>query len=407
MSDVVHPSSVRAPGSGEVAGFAPDATALAAVDEAARAISSVLGIEEVLQLIVDRVRGLVDASYAALGIVGVDGRIERFITAGMDPQQRYAIGALPTGRGLLGLIIREARSYRIPSIAQHPDSSGFPPNHPPMTSFLGVPVMARGLSVGNLYLTDKVGAAEFSASDQRLVELFARHAGIAIDNARLHAQAGRLAVAEERDRIGRDLHDGIIQSLYAVGLSLEDVPDIMVESPDEAAARLDDAIESINLAIRDIRNFIYGLRPEAVDGTQVVAGLAALAEEVRHGGLVDVTAELDPAADPGLDRNGGSELLHLVREGLSNAVRHGHARLIAIELSASADRSRLVIADDGAGFDPARPPGGGHHGLANMRARAASIGGRIEIRSAPGAGTKVIVDLPRSRSITEDREHQR
>ena len=407
MPDVLQPSSIRGRAPAEVAGFAPDATALAAVDEAARAIASVLGIEEVLQVIVDRVRDLVSASYAALGIVGVDGRIERFITAGLDPHQRHAIGALPTGRGLLGLIIREARPYRIPSIAGHPDSSGFPPNHPPMTSFLGVPVLARGMSVGNLYLTDKRGASEFSPTDQRLVELFARHAGIAIDNARLHAQAGRLAVAEERDRIGRDLHDGIIQSLYAVGLSLEDVPDIMAESPDEAAALLDDAIESINLAIRDIRNFIYGLRPEAVDGTQVVAGIAALAEETRHGGLVDVTAELDPAADPGLDPNGGAELLHLVREALSNAVRHGHARLISIELRPTADGGTLVIADDGSGFDPTRDPGAGHHGLANMRARAASIGGRIEIRSAPGTGTKVIVELPRSKPTMEVRELRR
>jgi signal transduction histidine kinase len=181
----------------------------------------------------------------------------------------------------------------------------------------------------------------------------------------------------------------------------------MAESPDEAAARLDDAIESINLAIRDIRNFIYGLRPEAVDGTQVVAGIAAVAEEMRHGGLVDVTAELDPAADPGLHPNAGAELLHLVREGLSNAVRHGHARLISIELRPTAHGSTLVIADDGSGFDPTRDPGAGHHGLANMRARAAAIGGRIEIRSAPGTGTKVIVELPRSRPTAEVRKPRR
>jgi signal transduction histidine kinase len=388
-------------------GFLPDATALAAVDEAARAISSVLGIEEVLQLIVDRVRGLVDARYAALGIVGVDGRIERFITAGIDAETRRAIGPLPTGRGLLGLIIREGRSYRIPAIAGHPDSSGFPKNHPPMTSFLGVPVTANGVSVGNLYLTDKRGAAEFSVGDLRLVELFARHAGIAIDNARLHAQAGRLAVAEERDRIGRDLHDGIIQSLYAVGLSLEDLPELMDEAPGEAAARVDSAIESINLAIRDIRNFIYGLRPEAVDGTQVVAGLAALAEEVRHGGLVDVSAALDPAADPGLDEGAGGELLNLVREALSNAVRHGHARTIAIELAGDAAGSTLVVADDGVGFDPTRQVEAGHHGLANMRARAVAIGGRLEIRSIPGDGTRVIVALPRPTSTREDGEDRR
>ena len=407
MSDTLKPSTIRRDATIDSAGWVPDASALAAVDEAARAIAGVLGIDEVLQLIVDRVRDLVDARYAALGIVGMDGRIERFITAGMDPHVRLAIGALPSGRGLLGLIIREGRSYRIPTIAEHPDSYGFPPHHPPMSSFLGVPVTANGASVGNLYLTEKRGAAEFSVADQRLVELFARHAGIAIDNARLHAQAGRLAVAEERDRIGRDLHDGIIQSLYAVGLSLEDVPDLMAEAPAEATERVDVAIESINLAIRDIRNFIYGLRPESVDGNQVVAGLAALAEEVRHGGLVDVVAELDPEGDPGLDADSGAELLNLVREALSNAVRHGQARTISIELKPTGVGSTLVITDDGAGFDPARQVRAGHHGLANMRARASAVGGRFEIRSAPGEGTRVVVELPpHPASSTEDHEGQ-
>jgi signal transduction histidine kinase len=387
-------------GSGSSAPFLPDATALAAVDDAARAIAGILGVDDVLQVIVDRVRELVDARYAALGIVGIDGRIERFITAGIDPHGRAMIGAPPRGRGLLGLIIREGRSYRIPSIANHPDSSGFPPNHPPMTSFLGVPVTTRGISIGNLYLTDKNGAAEFSPTDERLVELFARHAAIAIDNARLHAQAGRLAIAEERDRIGRDLHDGIIQSLYAVALSLEDVPEMTGDEPDEAAARVDAAIESINLAIRDIRNFIYGLRPEAVDGTQVLAGLAALAEEVRHGGLVDVRTELDADADPGLDEASGAEILNLVREALSNAVRHGRAAQILLSLTLLDGIPRLEIADDGVGFDVSRDPGARHHGLANMRARAAAIGGRIDIRSTMGSGTRVIVELP----VTETNE---
>ncbi|MEO5939626.1 MAG: GAF domain-containing protein, partial [Candidatus Limnocylindrales bacterium] len=171
MSDVLDPLPTgwaRPEGSG---GFAPDATALAAVDAAARAISTVLAVEQVLQVIVERVRDLVSAQYAALGIVGVDGRIERFITAGMDAHTRLEIGSLPSGRGLLGLIMREGRSYRIPSIADHPDSSGFPPHHPPMTSFLGVPVVAHGVSVGNLYLTNKRGAEEFSVTDLRLVEL--------------------------------------------------------------------------------------------------------------------------------------------------------------------------------------------------------------------------------------------
>jgi signal transduction histidine kinase len=404
VTSLERPIAPRSQPRADAASFEPDATALAAVDDAAGAIASLSAVDDVLQLIVARVRTLVDASYAALGIVGIDGRIERVITEGIDPHNRALIGPPPHGRGLLGLIIREGRSYRIPSIADHPDSSGFPPNHPPMTSFLGVPVTARGVAIGNLYLTDKNGAREFSATDQRLVELFARHAGIAIDNARLHAQAGRLAIAEERDRIGRDLHDGIIQSLYAVALSLEDVPELMGESPAEANARVDGAIESINLAIRDIRNFIYGLRPEAVDGTQVLAGLAALAEEVRHGGLVDVETELQADADPGLDEAAGGEILNLVREALSNAVRHGRAAQILLSLTLLDGVPTLVVSDDGVGFDVSRDPGPGHHGLANMAARAAAVGGRFEIRSTPGSGSRVIVELPMPRRNEENEQ---
>ena len=372
-----------------------DAAALAGLNEAARAIAAVLDVNRVLQLIVDRVRDLVDARYAAIGIVGADGRIERFITSGISVEARAAIGDLPRGHGLLGLIIREGRTYRIPSIAKHPDSSGFPPNHPPMSSFLGVPVTAHGLPIGNLYLTEKQGAAEFSSADQAIVETFALHAGIAIDNARLHEAARRLAVADERDRIGRDLHDGIIQSLYAVSLSLEDVPDMMADAPDEAADRLDRAIESLNLSIRDIRNFIYGLRPEAVDGNEVLAGIAVLAHEVGDGGLVDVEISLDPTADPGLSPDDGVELLSLVREALSNAARHARARRIEVRLRPSEGASELIIADDGVGFDPAATMRGGHHGLMNMPVRAAAIGATFAIESTPGHGTRIMVRLPR------------
>ena len=387
MADV--PTSSR--GEGPDPNASPDATALAALDEAARAIAGVLGIEEVLQLIVDRVRDLVHARYAALGIVGAGGRIERFITSGIDPGTRRAIGDLPAGRGLLGLIIREGRSYRIRSIADHPDSSGFPAHHPPMTSFLGVPVTARGVSIGNLYLTDKRGSGEFSATDQSLVETFALHAGIAIDNARLLAQAGRLAVADDRDRIGRDLHDGIIQSLYAVSLSLEDVPELMREAPSDAARRIDGAIDQLHLAIRDIRNFISGLSPEAVDGREVLAGIAALAQDFRDGGLMDVVATLDPAANPALSRQEGVELLSLVREALSNAARHARAHRVDVALRLGPLGSYLEIADDGVGFDPRRAAASGHHGLANMRVRADSIGATLEIETQPGSGTRIRV----------------
>jgi signal transduction histidine kinase len=371
-----------------------DAAALKAVDEAARAIAGLLDVEEALQLIVERVRSLVGARYAALGIVGPDDQIQRFITSGMAPHERAAIGPLPRGRGLLGLIIRKARSYRIPNIAGHPDSSGFPPNHPPMTSFLGVPVTSQGRSVGNFYLTDKAGASEFTADDQRLVELFALHAGIAIDNARLHQQAADYAIVQERDRIGRDLHDGIIQSLYAVSLSLEDLPEMMLASPDEAEARVDAAIDSLQSSIRELRNFIYGLRPETFDGADVPAGIVALGEQFRYNTLVEIKIDVDPRAADDLPYEHGIELLQLVREALSNAARHARARHLDLTFQRQADGPTLVIADDGVGFDPSGHIAAGHHGLANMTDRAEAIGATMRVDSAEGKGTRIIVALP-------------
>jgi signal transduction histidine kinase len=371
-----------------------DAAALNAVDEAARAIAGLLDLDEALQLIVERVRALVGARYAALGIVGPDDRIQRFITSGMTSHEREAIGPLPQGRGLLGLIIHKALPYRIPNIAAHPDSSGFPANHPPMTSFLGVPVTSSGRSVGNFYLTDKAGASEFTADDQRLVELFALHAGIAIDNARLHQQAADYAIVQERDRIGRDLHDGIIQSLYAVSLSLEDVPELMTSSPGEAEGRVDGAIDSLQASIRELRNFIYGLRPETFDGADVPAGIVALGEQFRYNTLIEIDIDVDAEAGGSVSREHGAELLQIVRESLSNAARHARARHLAVTFTQGDDGPTLVVADDGAGFDVSGPIAAGHQGLANMRARAEAIGATMLVESANGEGTRIIVKLP-------------
>jgi signal transduction histidine kinase len=368
-----------------------------ALDEATRAIAELLDVDRVLQVIVDRVRDLVGAHYAALGIVRDDGTIERFITSGISDEVRAAIGPPPVGHGLLGLIIREGRSYRIPEIAAHPDSSGFPPNHPPMTSLLGVPVTVKGRAIGNLYLTDKVGAAEFSADDQELVESFALHAGIAIENARLHEQVQRLAVVEERDRIARDLHDGIIQGIYAVAVSLEDVPDLMKENPDEGVERVDRAIDALNLTIRDIRNFILGLRSEFLGGADLEAGLATLAQDFGLNTTIDVTLDIDPGREAARDLSMDDrvQLLQMTREALSNAARHGRASSATVSLSADARDVILAVADDGVGFDPGAVPTLGHLGLANMRDRATRLGGSAVVDSRPGAGTRIIVRLPR------------
>jgi signal transduction histidine kinase len=368
--------------------------ALDALDAAVRGISSVLDVEQVLQLIVDRVRELVTAQYAALGIVDESDQITQFITSGITADERRAIGDLPHGRGLLGLIIRENRSYRIPTIAAHPESYGFPPNHPPMTSFLGVPVTVKGAVVGRLYLTNKQDATEFSADDQALIETFALHAGIAIENAHLHEQVQRLAVVDERDRISRDLHDSVIQMIYAVTLSLDDVPELVNEAPAEASQRVDDAIDALHGVIRDIRNFIFGLRPLLLDSGNLLDGLQALADELRRNTTTEIEVVGEEPSDLALDVV--AELLAIAREALANVARHSGAAHASIRLDESDETVRLQIADDGRGLKQELDVVGAHHGLANLRARAEALGGTFEIDSGAAAGTRIIVEIPRT-----------
>jgi signal transduction histidine kinase len=370
--------------------------ALQALDAAVRGISGVLDVEQVLQLIVDRVRELVSAQYAALGIVDEAGLITQFVTSGITAEERKAIGDLPRGRGLLGLIIRENRSYRIPNIASHTESYGFPPNHPPMESFLGAPATIRGQVVGRLYLTNKQNAAEFSAGDQALVETFALHAAIAIDNARLYGQVQRLAVVDEQDRISRELHDSIIQSIYAVTLSLDDVPELVGESPAEAGQRVDDAIDALHGVIGDIRNFIFGLRPLLLDSGSLLDGLRTLADELGRNTTIE--AEIVGEEPEGIPLEIVAELLAIAREALANVARHSGATHTSMQLTEPDTQVRLEIADDGRGIDPHAELVHGHHGLANMRTRAEALGGTFDIESLPGAGTHIIVAIPRAGS---------
>jgi signal transduction histidine kinase len=367
--------------------------ALQALDAAVRGVSGILDVEQVLQLIVDRVRDLVGARYAALGIVDEAGLITQFITSGLSVEERRAIGELPRGRGLLGLIIRENRSYRIPRIGSHPESYGFPPNHPPMDSFLGVPVTVKGEVVGRLYLTNKQNAPEFSADDQALVETFALHAGIAIENARLHEQVQRLAVFDERDRISRDLHDSVIQSIYAVALSLDDVPELVGTEPEEARQRVDDAIEALNGVIRDIRNFIFGLRPLLLDSGSLMEGLQALASELRRNTAIEVAIGGDEP--DGLPIEVVAELLAIAREALANVARHSAAQRAWVRIAPLNGDIRLEIEDDGRGLEHYHVAHeAGHHGLANMRARATALRGAFATEPREGGGARIIVTVP-------------
>jgi signal transduction histidine kinase len=368
--------------------------ALYALDRATRAIAGELDLDRVLQLIVDSARDLVGARYAALGIVDDAGAIERFITSGISPELRARIGPVPQGHGLLGTIIRDGVTLRIPDIARHPDSYGFPPHHPDMHSLLGLPIRVAGVSVGNFYLTEKIGTAEFSDDDQELVEMFAGHAGLAIQNARLHQDVQQLAVVDERLRISRDLHDGIIQGIYAVSLSLEDVPDLIETSAPEAIDRVDRAIDRLHMTIADIRTFIVGLGPEAGSGLSLT--LEAMAGELLSGSSTKLDLDLAGASalDGRLSPEAGHELVQIAREALSNVARHSGASRASLRLTVEGDEAELRVEDNGRGFDPAQRFGSGHFGLANLRDRAAAVAGTLTIDSQATRGTRIIVRLP-------------
>ncbi len=365
---------------------------LAALDIAVQGVAGVLALDRVLQEIVDRVRELADAEYAALGIVDELGAIEEFITSGMSAKVRKRIGSLPVGRGLLGLIIRENRAFRIPDINTDPHRYGFPPHHPPMHSFLGVPITVKGRSMGRLYLTNKHGAPEFSEDDRRLVERFALHAGIAMENARLHDRVRRLGIVSERERISRDLHDSIIQRIYGVTLSLEDVPELIGEAPDQASERVDRAIDALHATINEIRSFIFGLRPILLEEGGLLVALETLANEVRLNSTVDIDVR-GTEPEP-LPVGVSGELLSIVRETLSNVARHADARRATITVRPEEGALHLEIADDGRGFDRSAPLVGAHEGLRNVADRTVRLGGTLQIESQPGAGTRIIVEIP-------------
>jgi signal transduction histidine kinase len=527
--------------------------------ESVLVLASDLSLDVVLQRIIELAVKLTDARYGALGVIGSDGRLLDFITTGITPEQRQAIGPLPVGEGILGVLIRDAKPLRLQRISNDPRHVGFPPNHPPMGSFLGAPVIARGKVFGNIYLTEKQGAPEFDAEDEAAVLVLATHAGVAIENARLYNETrrrgqwleavreisaailagmegdrvlqiivrrarelvdaatativtpatgagsdpmtirvadgahaaqlvglpvptqgsvsgdvirsghtevladastdgrtyqpmialgnmgpmvlvplvlrgrpfgtltvanpvggaafdeeairlvetfadqasvaleygraqdelNRLSVLDERERIGRELHDGVIQSLFSVGMGLQATA---VRSRDpEVESRIEAAVAEIDRAIRDLRNYIFGLRPGILADRQLEQALEDLAREFGEKSGVTTVTDIDGTAAAELAQR-AADLVQLTREALSNVGKHAQATTCRVTLRRDGDQAILEIDDDGRGFDPAAPHTG--LGLRNLKDRGLAIGGRVTVETKAGEGTTVRFVIP-------------
>lgn len=545
---------------------------LIALHRASIELVSDLSHEPLLERIVQMAREQAGARYAALGVLDEKGKLERFIPIGMEPEEVHQMAHPPIGIGLIGAILKERHTIRVADIELDPRSSGFPPNHPSMTSFLGVPILLGNQLLGQIYLTDKIDYPEFTPDDEQVIETLAayaavaisnarlveslreheraltqrnndlallndvgealansmdlneilektlervmsyleveageiflleedgslhqtmhrgeageafwsrdqfesgegfigivaesgrplvtttlqhdtrflrpavveagfrcmaciplvarsgvigvislvtrgeRHldqremslltalgtwAGIAVENARLQQQTRRLAVLEERERIGMDMHDGIIQSIYAVGLALDYARIAIDEDPLEAHEKLEQAIEGLNRTIRDIRSYILDLRPRQFRGEDLMEGLQHLADEFRANTRMEIVVNGPDNGQLVLSTIHATALFHICQEALANVAKHAQAHNAVIDLWTAPGRVLLEISDDGQGFDLRKMSVSLGHGLSNMHTRAQKVGGDVEITSEPGKGTTVLAWVPLRRN---------
>lgn len=365
---------------------------LEALAAASADLSTGVDVQEVAQRIVERSRAVTGTRYAALAVLGADGRIGAFYTSGIDPQTRAHLGAPPEGHGLLGLVIGQGRSLRLQDLSAHPASQGFPPHHPMMRSLLAEPVRVEGQVIGSIYLCDRMDGRPFTEADEETLRRFAGQAAVAIQSARLHERLRQLSVISERERIAMDLHDGVIQSLFGVRLQLEAaLPGIEAASADHAAA-VEAVVDRLGVVMADIRHYIFDLRAEMDEDVGIESLLRELIESLRASPVFDT--QLQVAGTPRRVRRPVQwELCHIAREALTNAVRHSGGRNLRVSLEYAAGELALQVADDGAGWDGGQA-GPGHNGLQNMRRRAEGLGGALAIETAPRRGTRVLVSVP-------------
>jgi signal transduction histidine kinase len=363
-----------------------DPARLHALIDAILLIETDADLDALLSLIIETASRLVGARYGALGVIAPDGTtLSRFITYGIDSEERAAIGPEPRGHGLLGEIIRERKTLRIDELAEHPHSSGFPLNHPPMHRFLGVPVaIGDGHIFGNLYLTDPLSDEPFSEEDEQLTEAFGRAAGLVIDQEMLRSNMRELTLAEERERLARDLHDTVIQRLFGVGLALQSSLPAIVD--EKVRGRINNVLDELDTTIHEIRTTIFEIDQDRTDDQTLEERVYALSGEVesRLGVLVDVKVASGIGTEVGAQCS--QHTVQALREILSNVVRHSEATAVDVKVDIVNDLIEVVVRDNGIGFIPNVGSG---RGVRNLSSRARELGGNCTIKSTIGGGTTV------------------
>ena len=365
---------------------------LRAVTDVTNAILEGADVDETFRRVASHARSLVGAQMAVIGtLVEGDAASLRVRAVEGPPAAQVRPGTLvPVARTLAAEALRTGRRS-VFSDAARSSRGAFEETARVMGigPVIAIPLVARGRVFGALGVANRSGEPPFADADARLVEAFAAQAAVALELSRARAELERLAVVEERERIARDLHDGVIQSLFGIGMQLQGLAEGDLAEP--ARARLAAAVDGIDGAIRDLRNYIFGLRPGVLADRQLDQAIQDLARAFEERSGVAAGVEVDPVA-ASLLAPAASDVAQIVREALSNVARHAHARHCVVRLWRAGRTAHVEVADDGRGIEPSAAGRG--QGLTNMRARAVALGGSTRIYRSETWSTVVEVSLP-------------
>lgn len=347
-------------------------------------------LETVLERIAEVARELAQTQYAALGVPDGQGGLRYFKHAGMDTETVAKIQHLPRGHGLIGAIMRGRKPVVLDDMGSDHRSSGFPENHPPMESFLGVPIIVGDHLYGMLYLSNKINGEKFNEEDLLLIETLAGYAALAIAGAEVSHQHTRLLMLEERERIGMELHDGIIQSLYGIGMQVE-----LVRRTKDTIGKsdLDSVIDSLNDVIEDIRSYITRLRHDDSNSDTVREYMHQIKSRLHPPNSIEIAINA-PDILPPFSPAAFESICLIINEALSNAIRHAEASAISLDVQVTRSHLVVIVEDNGIGFDMQVAEHKQGLGLRNMQQRARLYGGEVTINSEPEVGTRLVIEVP-------------
>jgi signal transduction histidine kinase len=346
-------------------------------------------LDQVLNRIAHVAQQVVHCRYAALGVPDDHDSLRYFKTAGMTADEIARLDHPPIGRGLLGAVMHERHAVRVDHMADDPRSIGFPKNHPSMDRFLGVPIQVGAQLYGMLYACDRVDGEPFDENDEWLIEVLAGYAALAIAGVQISEQQSRLILLEERERVAMELHDGIIQSLYAVGMQMQLIRLDGSATDDQLLA----AIQDLDTVIEDIRSYILNLRSVTYQQQTVEEGLRDVMARLHFPPTlaIHLTApnRLPPFSAPVFEA-----VCQIAHEALSNVIRHANASRVEVIVTQNDQAFQMIVADNGSGFDLHDLEGHRGLGLRNLHQRALIHGGKLSLNTSPGQGTKMTLTLP-------------